>query len=861
MRITIRYLRSILLSSLIAVLAGPQAAHATALRVGIYDQPPDIYITPDGRPGGILGEMLNEIARREGWTLTLEACDWAVCMRQLESGAIDLLPDVFYTAERARSIDFHHIPALHSWSQVYAPRGNTLRTLQDLDGMRLVVLAGSAQYDYLSTLLRTLSIKVSLTTVSQLTQGFEQVQAGQADGVVSDYFFGELTAQKYQLVSTPIIFQPTKAFFAAPKGRNTAVLARIDEYLGTWQANPDSIYFQILAHWRNPQPRPEAAWYQSGIVGALAAMLALVLIVALRLQRRERRQRQRLLTSEHRLNTILDTVDAMIYIKDRERRYLYANRKVCEFFGLDAKDLLMRHNRELIDDTRTVEVIEQSDQQVLHLEQRVALQERLTSTATHKQHTFLSIKVPLHNADGSVEAVCAILTDTTDRMQAEEQAHRLAFYDTLTDLPNRRMLLSRLGQTLESVSSGQVFGALLTLDLDSFKKINDARGHAVGDRILQEVARRLVTSTRERDTVSRVSGDEFMVLLTQLGTGIEEGARNAMSVAEKLRLALLNDPLIVEGKPCVLSASIGLTLLQARSTSMDDVMREADMAMHRAKQRGGNCVVFYEQDIQSEVEQRLWLEHDLTLALNTPQLNMHLQPQYAQGGRVTGAELLTRWMHPTRGAVSPALFIPLAEETGLISHLSDWTLEVACKTLLDLQALDEIYPVSLNISPKRLMDSNFVQYVRDMLERTGAPGNRLIFEITEGVLIRDIHATAERMGELNRLGIRFSIDDFGTGYSNLAYLKRLPLYELKIDKSLVQDIPNDPDSMAIAQLILAMAEQLGLRVVAEGVETRPQADFLLRHACDALQGYLMARPMPIDDWLARVRQQRPGPRG
>src|SRR5690606_26117422 len=258
-----------------------------------------------------------------------------------------------------------------------------------------------------------------------------------------------------------------------------------------------------------------------------------------------------------------------------------------------------------------------------------------------------------------------------------------------------------------------------------------------------------VTSTRERDTVSRVSGDEFMVLLTQVGAGIEEGARNAMSVAEKLRLALLENPLEIDGKPCVMSAGIGLTLLQARSTSIDDVMREADMAMHRAKERGGNCVVFYEQDIQSEVEQRLWLEHDLTLALNTPQLRMHLQPQYAAGGRVTGAELLTRWIHPTRGTVSPALFIPLAEETGLINHLSDWTLEVACQALLDLQALDEIYPISLNISPKRLMDPSFVHHVRDTLERSGAPGNRLIFEITEGVLIHDVHATAKRMTELN----------------------------------------------------------------------------------------------------------------
>ncbi|HUH39918.1 MAG TPA: EAL domain-containing protein [Castellaniella sp.] len=845
---TLRYF--LLLLFMLLGLPVPSQANTT-LHVGIYDQRPDIFITAEGQPGGILGELLNEIARQEGWTILPQACDWASCIQQLQAGTIDLLPDVFYTEERAKSIDFHHVPALHSWSQIYAPEDKNLGTIQDLAGRRLVVLADSAQYTYLSTLLPSLGIDAQLRTVNQLTDGFRLVQSGEADGVVADYFFGELTAPKYQLVHTAISFQPTKAYFAAPKGRNTTVLAFIDQYLTAWKADPDSIYFQTLSRWQNQQPRPKVSWHGGWMVAGLAAALFLALLLALILMRRERDQHRRLATSEDRLTTILDTVDALIYIKDRQRRYLYVNQKVCDFFGLTASDLLMRRNHELMDDSQTVDTIEASDRQAFQQETRITRQERLTALRTGVTHSFLSTKIPLRNAQGTVEAVCAILTDTTDRDQAEEQAHRLTFYDTLTDLPNRRMLISRMEQTLNSARDGTAFGAILILDLDNFKKINDARGHSVGDQILCEVARRLVANTRERDTVSRVSGDEFMVLLTQLGADIGVCARNAMAVAEKLRVALIGNPLMIEGRPCVLSGSIGLSMLQARSDTVDTVMREADLAMHRAKQRGGNCVIFYEQDIQSEVERRLWLEHDLTAALNTPQLSMHVQPQFAQGGRVTGAELLMRWTHPVRGPVSPTLFIPMAEETGLIGHLGEWTLRVACQLLLDLQQRNEIYPISINVSPRRLMDPSFIQSVRTTLERTGAPGNRLIFEITEGVLIHDIHLTAQRMAELNRLGIRFSIDDFGTGYSNLAYLKRLPLYEIKIDKSLVQDIPNDPDSMAIAELILAMAGKLDLRVVAEGVETQPQADFLLLHECDALQGYLLARPMPIETWLAR----------
>jgi EAL domain-containing protein (putative c-di-GMP-specific phosphodiesterase class I) len=337
---------------------------------------------------------------------------------------------------------------------------------------------------------------------------------------------------------------------------------------------------------------------------------------------------------------------------------------------------------------------------------------------------------------------------------------------------------------------------------------------------------------------------------------VGEAARDAMHVAEKLRIAIANKAFVVLGKPAYVTVSIGMTLIHVQSQSIDVVMREADMATYRAKSQGGNQVTFYEQDLQTEVEQRLWLEHDLLQALNTPQISLHIQPQFGADGRVTGAELLARWNHPTRGQVSPALFIPIAEETGLINLLGEWSLTVACQTLMKLQQLGETYPISLNVSPKRLMEPHVVDYVRDTLEKFKAPGNRLIFEVTEGVLIQDILTVAERMQALSLMGIRFSIDDFGTGYSNLAYLKRLPLYELKIDKSLVQDLPDDEENVAIVQLILAMADRLNLRVVAEGVETEEQSAFLFEHQCHALQGFLLARPMPIETWLDTVQARR-----
>ncbi len=830
-------------------------AQALTLKVGIYDQKPDVYIGADGQPAGILGELLVEIARREGWTLQTQACTWEACMRLLSSRQIDLLPDVYYTPERALAFGMHHVPALHSWSQIYALPSSGLQSITDLKGRSVAALAGSTQQDYLRTTLDGLGIDAQIVPVQRLEEGFQMVSRHQADAVAADFYIGELTARDYNLAATAIVFQPTQAFFATPKGEHPAVLAAIDRYLGVWQADPNSFYFRTLDHWRTPPARSALSDNAVWIVAGLAGLLALVLCIILGMKVRMSRQRRRLQSSERRLDAILDSVDAIVSIKDPNGRYIFANHKLEEFLGVGPGDIVGRRDADFITDPQSLMSIEQSDQLIMNSRERSVIQQTLKRPDSDDARTLLTMKAPLHTPDGGIEAICVVATDITERLLAEKTAHRLTFYDSLTNLPNRRMALERLTQLIEHAQQEHGHGALLQIDLDNFKKINDIQGYRVGDQVLSAIAERLAHMTRERDLVAHTSADEFAVLIDGLGPEQHDAARTAMHIAEKLRLAISGSALTIQGTPAFVTASIGLTLIHAASQTTDRVMREADMATQRAKEQGGNQATFYEQELQSEVEQRLWLEHDLLQAINTPQLSLHLQPQFGQDGRVSGGELLARWRHPRHGAISPALFIPIAEESGLINLLGAWTLSVACDTLLTLQALGETYPLSINVSPKRLMDPQFVDYVRDMLEQKGLPGNRLIFEVTEGVLIQDIQAVARRMQALARLGIRFSIDDFGTGYSNLAYLKRLPLYELKIDKSLIQDLPHDTDSIAIVQMILAMADQLNLRVVAEGVETEEQSRFLFQHDCHALQGFLLARPMPIDAWIGIVRER------
>ncbi len=440
--------------------------------------------------------------------------------------------------------------------------------------------------------------------------------------------------------------------------------------------------------------------------------------------------------------------------------------------------------------------------------------------------------------------------DITERRENEARIHRLAFYDPMTDLPNRRLLMDRLAMALHTAQRSGACTAVLFLDLDHFKNVNDASGHAVGDALLLQVARRLSSLLREQDTVARIGGDEFVILLPHVGEESHPASLVALGVAEKIRKAL-QQPVELGRQVYASGCSIGVTLLTPQSRSVDDLLREADTAMYRAKSAGRNAIAFYEPAMHAEVQERLALELDLKHAIGAGQLALHLQTQMDTAGRPCGGELLLRWLHPTRGYVSPAQFIPLAESTGLILELGHWVLAQGCQILVTLAQAGHAMPLSINISPRQLREPDFVAQVHRALADTGAPADRLIFEVTEGHLVEDVDQILARMHELAALGIRFSIDDFGTGYSSLAYLNRMPLYELKIDRSFVQGLPDELHARGIVETVLSIARNFSLHVVAEGVETQAQADYLLKSGCPSLQGYLYARPVPLRDWLAQ----------
>ncbi|KAF0163479.1 MAG: PAS/PAC/Chase sensor-containing diguanylate cyclase/phosphodiesterase [Rhodocyclaceae bacterium] len=457
--------------------------------------------------------------------------------------------------------------------------------------------------------------------------------------------------------------------------------------------------------------------------------------------------------------------------------------------------------------------------------------------------------------DGEIIGAVVTFTDATRRKAAEDEIRNLAFYDPLTRLPNRRLMHDRLERALTGSARHTRHGALMLFDLDDFKTLNDTLGHAVGDQFLIEVATRIESCIREGDTVARLGGDEFVVILEDLDAEAV-AAMQAESVAVKIQAALtqpyLFDLSLVGGDSDTRSyhctASIGIALFRDQSLSVEELMKRADTAMYQAKAAGRNTLRFFDPDMQAVVTARATLTADLRAAIRESQFLLHYQSQFDDEGRMTGAEALVRWQHPRRGLVFPAEFIPLAEDSGLILPLGHWVLETACRQLLAWAQQPDMahLTVAVNVSGRQFYQSDFVEQVLAVLHETGADPRKLKLEVTESLLLHDMKDIIAKMAVLKEEGVTFALDDFGIGYSSLSYLKRLPLAQLKIDQSFVRDVLTDGNDAAIVRTIIALGRSLGLDVIAEGVETEGQREFLARQGCHAYQGNLFGRPGPAE---------------
>jgi diguanylate cyclase (GGDEF)-like protein/PAS domain S-box-containing protein len=550
-------------------------------------------------------------------------------------------------------------------------------------------------------------------------------------------------------------------------------------------------------------------------------------------------------------------VDGLVTV-DRSGRIHSLNNAACKMMGRDAHTEHPHYLSDLLGATLLTDVQG-------HLDILSAAENARGSTIEIKGMDRSGLPRPISLSVSRIpssqpETFVVVLRDITQQRLDEEEIRRLAFYDPLTNLPNRRLLIDRVRQAMLNSNRLGRHGALMFLDLDHFKLLNDTLGHDVGDDLLRQVASRLRQCVREGDSVARLGGDEFVVLLENLSPSATEAANHAEVVAHKI-LELLSQPYYLRGRVHSSTPSIGIVVFLGEQDSMDELLKKADVAMYQAKSAGRNTARFFDPVMQAVAANNAALAQEIKAGIERSEFVLHYQAQIDTRGQCTGAEALVRWNHPAQGLVAPASFIPLAEDTGAILALGQWVLETACAQLVawSLDPGTAPWTLAVNVSALQLAQPGFVDSVRRALHNSGAPAQNLKLELTESMLVHDVESIIAKMVAIKSMGVSFSLDDFGTGYSSLSYLKRLPLSQLKIDQSFVRDVLTDPSDAVIARTIVALGHSLGLTVIAEGVETIEQRNVLADMQCDAFQGYFFGRPVPAAGLTARAIIPLPAP--
>ncbi|MDD3342548.1 MAG: EAL domain-containing protein [Sulfurospirillaceae bacterium] len=542
------------------------------------------------------------------------------------------------------------------------------------------------------------------------------------------------------------------------------------------------------------------------------------------------------------LEVLVNAIPDLIWLKDTDGIYLFCNKAFENLYGASESDIIGKNDYDFVD-LKKADFFRANDLIALNAKQAVVNEEELHFKKNGYVGYFETIKAPVYDNNDKVIGILGIARDITIRKANEEKIEKLEYFDTLTGLANKAMLNIRMLHDISIANRKNEQFALFLLDFDHFKNINDTLGHAIGDMLLIEISKRLSQLIREEDTLSRQGGDEFVLLLPGLK------ADGAAHVAKKL-LQAIEQPIMIKGHELTITASIGIALFPLDGHNMEELYKRADAAMYLAKQNGRNTYCFCTAEIQERSSRVLMLENSLRFAHSRGELSIHYQPQISLHDRkLVGAEALLRWHHPELGAISPVEFIPIAESSGQILLLGEWVLRNAMQRMK--QWMDMGLPpmkLAINLSAVQFHHEHLVQLVDTIISEVGFPTEYLELELTESVATQDPKRAVEIMNALNAKGIRLSIDDFGTGYSSLSYLKRFKVYKLKIDKSFIEDITTDLDDRAIVQTIITLAKSLGLKSIAEGVETKEQLDFLIQSGCDEIQGYYFSKPLNVEDF-------------
>lgn len=823
--------------------------YGKTIRVGVAQNPPIGIHGNGGPPQGFAVDIIRDVAETEGWNLAYIEKPWPELLKLLGDGKIDLLGGIAYTPARAAKYNFSNEAAANNWAVVYRHKNTTISSIEDLDGKKIALIPGNVHTVALEKLASSFQFDYVEVPVKYYAQALESVDRGEADVGVVARTFHIFNAEKYKALPTDIRFNPIEIRFATPKGTGSTLLAAIDTHLSIQKNDPTSHYSLLLAHWfSGPVKEVFPLWAYWAIGGtALFAFASWLGIVWLRREVNARTEEVR--ESEKKFKTLTEASPVGVFYTNADGDCLFANKKWCRIVGMTQEQALG-----------------QGWAQGLHPDDRERVFREWNAAAKNHQsfkseYRFLTSggesswvmgqAVPQLNAANEVIGYVGTITDITERRHAEERIHRLAHHDGLTGLLNRYSFEARLEQALRTARRTQQHLAVLFIDLDHFKNVNDTLGHHAGDAVLIEVAQRLLAISRESDIVARLGGDEFVVILNGLKKNTD-----ATPITEKI-LRALGEPYQGDPEEIHSSPSIGISIFPMDGDNVEILMQHADTAMYHVKAQGRNGYQFFTPAMNVEVQLRVKLEKDLRAALELGQFELYYQPKINTSDlQVYGVEALIRWHHPDQGLVPPDEFIPLAEDTGLIIPIGEWVIHEACRQLVAWREKGLNVNIAINLSVNQLYSARLIDQFETAFQRYGIIKGDIEAEITETTAMHSPDEAIANLTALRDIGVDIAIDDFGTGYSSLSYLKRLPIQALKLDRSFVSEITTDENDAAISSAAVALAHKLGLKVIAEGVETEPQKNYLSEINCDILQGYLFSKPLPKDEATAFLLQDR-----
>lgn len=822
------------------------------VRVGLYQNSPKIYRNAEGEPDGLFIMLLEAIAEEEAWQINYVDCEWSECLNLLSKNAIDLMPDVAFTDERADRFDFHSTAVTHSWSEVWTRKDFNILGLPDLQGVRIAVLRDSVQEVALQQMMMGYGLGFKPIHVDTYNQGFQAVIEGKADAVITNVQFADIHGSQFGLQETPIMLNPASLFYVTSTGENADLLKAIDKNIEVWRAEPDSVYYEALKSTMVPIQKPTlpklVLW--ALIIGG--AIIVIMFGVASLLRWQVHKRTKILSRTNIRFNHLLKASPVVLYqlvMEDGGFKPVWVSGNIKRIFGYDPEELYeVNWWQDVLHQDDRTNTIEQFggifDSGHLVHEYRVHDKEGKV------RYIRDELQLLGNNKEGKVEIVGS-WSDLTDIYEKEDRLVFLSQYDPFTHLPNRQKLQERVEEAIERSKQFHESFAILSIDIDHFKKINETLSYQVGDAVILRVAERLKHILKLEDTLARIGGDDFVLVINE-DVDVEKVSKIARKVIQRFAA-----PLRVDEHELMITASIGVAIYPEDGRDPDTLLKNAEIARYSAKKAGRNRFEFFNDRLAEGMHENLMLESALRVAVERDELVLHYQPLvcFSDIGMV-GVEALVRWQHPTMGLIPPYKFIPLAEETGLIGDIGLWVLREACQQVVKWDKVGlNIGCVSVNISVQQIETGLLPKQVKEVLQEAGLAPNRLFLELTESTIMQDPEKAANAMAEFKEMGVKLAVDDFGTGYSSMAYLKRLPLDRLKIDRSFIKDIGQDANDEAICKAIIQLAKSLGLETVAEGVEEESHAEFLKALGCDVAQGYLYSKPVPALELAAKWQKK------